>query len=223
MINADDPVIVKINNTDTYNNYDYITSFFDKIKDVNITDFDFEIFKEYITELTEKDFNKLWDDVILDTLKYIEDNYIFLETDKFELIDTTKIKKNLLIRVIEFIMDKFPYDVFYKHVMPKELTSVNEVQNWLDDNEDDLRNIIIEELRVIETNIRSAETIIKLAIDDVKKAANREKYKDRMSYINKVVNINSKYNEYFISLIQDTSIDKLKDLLVKYAEKILEI
>jgi ribonucleotide reductase beta subunit family protein with ferritin-like domain len=96
-------------------------------------------------------------------------------------------------------------------------------QDWLDEIQTTLRENIVSELRVKDANIHSAKMIIKLSVDDIKKAANREKYKDRLNYIDKVVNINSKYIEYFIGLIQNTNIDNLQALMIRYAEQLLEI
>lgn len=197
--------------------YEYILVYFDKIKNVDIKEFDYDTFRDYIAELTNKEFTKLWDKSIEELLSHINENYLDVEIDKYSSIDDVRIKRNVFLKITQFIMDSLPYDFFVK-VFPSSIVTINEATAFIDSNLEDIVDNIIDEIRSKQNVTKKIINIIDNVVDVAKKKSTKEMYKDRVNYVVKNVKTLAKYDQYFISLITNTQKEHLKRLFKKYAE-----
>ena len=203
--------------------HDYISDVCEHIKQLDIKDFDIENFSSYIEEMPDGYFENIWAKYLVPTFAYVEENWFYLDTEKFPFIDSIETKRKITDEIVKFLMSIFPYDILDKYVIPSKLTTVNEISDWLDEHESDLKSIIAEAIENNQERLFKAFAMIKDIIEDIQKENKKEKYRNRLNAIEKNVEKRIKYMQYFIFCVNETPLDMLKTTIVHYMVQVREI
>ncbi|HIP33459.1 MAG TPA: hypothetical protein EYG89_01705, partial [Bacteroidia bacterium] len=79
-----DPTVINIDTNSIDEPFEYLYPFFQQIKNINIKDFNLDIFKKYIEELNSEEFDTLWDENIRPLLQKIDDEYLTVDLEDLE-------------------------------------------------------------------------------------------------------------------------------------------
>ena len=205
-----DPTIIDLTDIANESEFEYFEPFVKQIYNINIKDFDFDIFKKYVEELTSEEFDKLWDEKFNDLMKYINDNYLVVDLDEFEKSESS-VKQVMFIEYIEFLMKVLPYKVVFAKYIKKRFDNLNQLEDWLSNKQisNDLALLLEEDIVII----NNMYNMIRNTIAESKKA---EDYLQRADKLKSYIEYESNFRDYFISIVEDTEDEKLKDLILKY-------
>ena len=205
-----DPTIIDLTDIANESEFEYFEPFVKQIYDINIKDFDFDIFKKYVEELTSEEFDKLWDEKFNDLMKYINDNYLVVDLDEFEKSESS-VKQVMFIEYIEFLMKVLSYKVVFAKYIKKRFDNLNQLEDWLSNKQisNDLALLLEEDIVII----NNMYNMIRNTIAESKKA---EDYLQRADKLISYIEYESNFRDYFISIVEDTEDEKLKDLILKY-------
>jgi len=199
-----------------YGNHYYMKPYKDKIRDLDIRNFNYIVFDEDINNMIYDEFKNYY---TTDFSKIIElmNEYIFIDTDLIKNMednstDLTKIK-TYVKNVTKFYMMTLPY-IHLKDIIPSDIKGFHDVLDFINDC-----NVIELIIKSIDKNIEEQNNFYKLMKNVQDEIVNNKK-KDKMDDMTKVleININEKIKvfEYYKSLIKLSSNEKLKDLLKQY-------
>ena len=203
--------------------HNYISDICERIKKLELKDFDIEHFISYIEEMPDSYFEGIWQNYLEPTFIYVEENWLYLDTEKFAFIDSIATKRRIVEEIVQFLMDILPYNILDRFVIPKDLSTINAISDWLDKNEADLKSIIADAIENNQERLFKSFAIIKDVIDDISKDTKKEKYRSRLNAIEKNVEKRIKYMQYFIFCINETPIDTLKKTILHYISQVREI
>jgi len=206
-----DPTVINIDVEAIDEPFEYLDQFFDQIKNINITDFNFDIFEKYITELSDADYVQLYDSKIKDILTSIDDSYLTVDIDEFDAADT-EANKVMFVKYIEFLMDTLPYKIVFAEYIKKPFNTLSELEDWLADKNisEDLAKILESHITIINNMYNLIKTTIKMT-----KKPSKE-YQQRADKLKYYLDYENNFKDYFIGLIEDTDNERLKNLILKY-------
>ena len=206
-----DPTVNNIDTDAIDEPFEYLYPFLEQIENININDFSFDIFEKYINELSDSDYQKLYDSKLKLLLDDIDNNFLTVDVDEFEEanIDANKV---MFIKYVEFLMDTLPYKVVFAEYIREPFSSLSDLEKWLAgrDISEDLENILLTYINII----NNMYDLIKNTIDTTKKL-NKE-YKQRVDKLKYYLDYENNFKDYFIGIVADTDNDKLKNLILNY-------
>ena len=206
-----DPTVINIDVEAIDEPFEYLDQFFDQIKNIDITDFNFDIFEKYITELSDADYAQLYDSKIKDILTSIDDSYLTVDIDEFDAADT-EANKVMFVKYIEFLMDTLPYKIVFAEYIKKPFNTLSELEDWLAGKNisEDLAKILESHITIINNMYNLIKTTIKMT-----KKPSKE-YQQRADKLKYYLDYENNFKDYFIGLIEDTDNERLKNLILKY-------
>ena len=156
-----DPTVINIDTNSIDEPFEYLYPFFQQIKDINIKDFDFEIFKKYIEELNTDEFEILWDEKIRALMQKIDDTYLTVDLEDLEKSDAES-RQIAFIKYIEFLMNVLPYKIVFAKYIKRLFKTLTELENWLSgqDISNDLAQLLDEDVEVIKNMYNLIKTTI---------------------------------------------------------------
>jgi len=209
-----DPTVLNIDEEAIEEPYEYFNSLIQQVNDVNIQDFDYELFEKYTNELTEKEFEQVWNKKFIDMLNNIDDKYLAIDIDEFEESDSES-KRIMLNKLIEFMMYVLPYKIVFSKIIKNKFSTINDLSSWID--KQDISELVSD---AIEENIKVVNNmynLIKNTIDENNKK-NIDEYRQRLLKLRNVLEYENSFKDYFINLVKGTEDSKLKSLILKYYE-----
>ena len=206
-----DPTVINIDTNSIDEPFEYLYPFFQQIKDINIKDFNFEIFEKYIEELSLDEYETLWDEKIRSLLQEINSNYLIIDTEDLEKSDT-KTCQIAFIKHIEFLMDTLPYKVIFAKYIKKPFKSLTELENWL--SEQDISNDLAQLLEEDIVIVKNMYNLIKTTILGSKRSV--AEHKQRVEKLKTFINHENDFKIHFINIVKDTDNENLKNLILEY-------
>ena len=208
-----DPTVIDIDTSSIDEPFEYLYPFFQQIKDININNFNFEIFKKYIEELSPEEFEILWDEKIRNLSQVINDNYLTVDMEDLEKSDA-EARQIAFVKYVEFLMNVLPYKIVFGKYIKKPFKSLTELDNWLSEQDisNDLAQLLEEDIAVI----MNMYNLIKTSILSGKRSATE--YKQRAEKLKSFINHENDFKNYFINIVEDTDNENLKNLILKYYE-----
>ncbi len=207
-----DPTILDLTDQINEGQFEYFEPFLKEIKEINIKDFNFDIFKKYIEELNPDEFEHLWSKDLEDLMHFIDENYLIVDIEEFEKSDID-VKQIMFIEYIEFLMNVLPYKVVFAKYIKKPFKNLTELENWLDNKNisNDLALLLEEDITII----NNMYNLIKSTISTSRKAV---EYMQRAEKLKSYIEYESNFRDYFIGIVEDTDNEMLKHLILKYYE-----
>ena len=208
-----DPTVINIDTNSIDEPFEYLYPFFQQIKDINIKDFDFEIFKKYIEELNTDEFEILWDEKIRALMQKIDDTYLTVDLEDLEKSDAES-RQIAFIKYIEFLMNVLPYKIVFAKYIKRPFKTLTELENWLSgqDISNDLAQLLDEDVEVI----KNMYNLIKTTILGSRRSV--AEHKQRIEKLKSFIDHENDFKNYFISIVEDTDNENLKNLILKYYE-----
>ena len=208
-----DPTVLNIDETVIDDPFEYMKPFIDQIKNINIRDFDYELFEKNINEMNDDDFEHFFQEYMIPVLQEIDDKYLLVDFNEFE-VSNTDAKKVLLNEYIKFLMQELPYDIIFAHYINKPFNKLTEVDQWLaiHDISKDLSDIIDQQI----ITIKNTYNLINNEINTSKRVKND--YKSRAEKLASVINHTINTKEYFKEILNSTENSQLRDLILRYVE-----
>ena len=208
-----DPTVIDIDTNSIDEPFEYLYPFFQQIKDININNFNFEIFKKYIEELSPEEFETLWDEKIRNLLQMINDSYLTVDIEDLEKSDA-ETRQIAFVKYVEFLMNVLPYKIVFGKYIEKPFKSLTELDNWLSEQDisNDLAQLLEEDIAVI----KNMYNLIKTSILSSRRSATE--YKQRVEKLRSFISHENDFKNYFISIVEDTDNENLKNLILKYYE-----
>ena len=189
----------------------------------DIKNFNYVIFENDLELINDGEFEYFWKKFFLLFLDNLNENYLEnnIEDFQFQLSNTYE-KRFLVKKIIHFIMLFFPYYIFKDMIVEKEFENKNDAIsyiNFLADNEPkELRNKLIS---LMENAIKKSENFLN-SIQQLSKFSKKNELEDSLTLLEDQLKKQDVYIKLFIEMINNTEIDKLKNLLIKYLEKDFE-
>jgi len=207
-----DPTVLDLDANTIDDPFEYFDPFIEQIKNINIRDFDFDIFKKYVEELSVDEFEQLWKNKIFPVLQVIDENYLIVDIEEFEK-SAPDVKQVMLVEYIEFLMSVLPYKVVFAKYIKKPFKSLTDLENWLSDKNiaNDLALLLQEDVTIINNMF----SLIKTTIASSKKA---DEYNQRAEKLKSYIEYENNFRDYFIGIVEDTDNEMLKNLILKYYE-----
>ena len=206
-----DPTVINIDAEAVDEPFEYFDPLLTEIKNIDIQNFNFEIFEKYIEELTADEFTELWNSKLLPVMQEINDKYLVVDLDEFAHSDT-ETNQIMTIKYIEFLMSVLPYKIVFAKYLKKPFASLLELNSWLDsrDISEDIGQLLEDEIVVI----KNMYDLIKTTIYESKKT-NKE-FQQRIDKLASYIKYEEDFKNYFIDIVKDTENEKLKNLILKY-------
>jgi len=206
-----DPTVINIDAEAVDEPFEYFDPLLTEIKNIDIQNFNFEIFEKYIEELTADEFTELWNSKLLPVMQEINDKYLVVDLDEFAHSDT-ETNQIMTIKYIEFLMSVLPYKIVFAKYLKKPFASLSELSSWLDsrDISEDIGQLLEDEIVVI----KNMYDLIKTTIYESKKT-NKE-FQQRIDKLASYIKYEKDFKNYFIDIVKDTEDENLKNLILKY-------
>ena len=210
-----DSTVEQIDMDTIQDDFVYLDPFISQIKNIDIQDFDYDIFQRYIEDIRDDRFETPWDEKLLPLLKYIDENYLITDYNEYEGL-TPGQKKFMFLRTIKFLMLTLPYTIFFGRVLKKQFNTLTELENWLRKN--DIESKLIQAIEHESIAISNIYSVIKQTIHSSTKKKIVEEYGDQANKLKEIIDYEKDFIEYFVGVIEDTDEEKLVHLLLKYYE-----
>jgi uncharacterized protein YbcC (UPF0753/DUF2309 family) len=189
--------------------YVFLFKYFEKIKSFDIKNFNTLLFKDDILNLTEDEFDEIYDVVIDEILE----NNIF----NFELLlepDQTSFTKQDFIDFIEFYMHTLPYN-YLKNILAK-YNSIPEFYEYLMSPDTDIKEQLKNEaIKSIDTNDKFNDLVKNLGAN-ITSAKNKEKYESIVGLLDKSIIKKKNIFKKHADMILDVSLSDLQNLITIY-------
>ncbi len=206
-----DPTVMNIDTDVIDEPFEYMEPFLNQIKNIDIQDFDFDLFEKYVEEMNSDEFTEFLNSKLLPVLQEIDGKYLVVDIDEFEKSDTDA-QQVMAIKYAEFLMSVLPYRIVFAKYLRKPFSSLSELASWLDtrDVSADLAKLLEDDIVVI----KNMYNLIKNTIYEARKP--NTEYKQRIDKLSSYIEYEKNFKEYFIGIVQDTEQENLKNLILKY-------
>ncbi len=195
------------------NEFEYMQSSLDQIKFLKIEDFDLEFWNNSIDEMDDKSFAIFWDNHLLPVLQYIDNNYICLMMDDYMNLDDYKILKNIINKLVKFIMDILPYDIIHDILIDHKITDVHSLNRFLENEENNIKLDINDKIDHMITIYKNTKNIVKKYIDDSTKPIVKDKYLERLEKLDSNIHKEFRYLEFYKSMVNQTDYNNLDSMI----------
>lgn len=191
--------------------YAFLYKYFEEIQNVDIKGFNALLFKEDIQNLTDWEFDEIYNSIIDEILETnVFDFELLLEPDQ------TLFTKNNFIDFIDFYMHILPYS-YLKNIMVN-YESIPEFYEYLmDDNTTIKSDLKKEAKKTIELNDKFGGLVKNLGTN-ISAAKNKDKYNSIVGLLDR--SLNSKKSLYlkYIDMLDAINLDDLQKLITTYIE-----
>ena len=206
-----DPTVMNIDTNMIDEPFEFMEPFLSQIKNIDIQDFDFDLFEKYVEEMNSDEFTEFLNSKLLPVLQEIDSKYLVVDIDEFEKSDTDA-QQVMAIKYAEFLMSVLPYRIVFAKYLRKPFSSLSELASWLDtrDVSADLAKLLEDDIVVI----KNMYNLIKNTIYEARKP--NAEYKQRIDKLSSYIEYEKNFKEYFIGIVQDTEQENLKNLILKY-------
>ncbi len=191
--------------------YAFLYKYFEEIQNIDIKGFNTMLFKEDIQNLTEEEFDEIYNSIIEEILELnIFDFELLLESGQ------TIFTKTNFIDFIDFYMHTLPY-VYLKNILTK-YESIPDFYEYLMDDATTIKTDLKNEAKhTIELNDKFGGLVKNLGAN-ITAAKNKDKYNSIVGLLDR--SLNSKKDLYlkYIDLLDNIVLDDLRNLITKYIE-----
>lgn len=191
--------------------YAFLYKYFEEIQNIDIKGFNTLLFKEDIQNLTDWEFDEIYNSII--------DEILETNVFNFELLlepDQTVFTKNDFIDFIDFYMHILPYS-YLKNIMAN-YESIPEFYEYLmDDNTTIKSDLKKEAMRTIELNDKFGGLVKNLGTN-ISAAKNKDKYNSIVGLLDRSLNSKKLLYLKYIDMLDDINLDDLQKLITAYIE-----
>lgn len=195
----------------------YMQEALNNIKELNIQNFNYIVFEEDLDNMYKSEFEEFYRTQIIPTFEYLK-QYIDIDT---EIVhdEPYRIKHIFVKNIVRFIMNTLPY-IYMKEFL--ETKDVEGMHDAFDEFNDDIKINIITQINKSHEqfeNFNSMMTDIGGGITNDKK---RGKFNGMLGLLDSSINNKSKLLDYYVSVIQNSGSDNLKELFKTYVRNDLD-
>ena len=186
--------------------------------DFDIKNFNFIIFENDIENINESEFEYFWTKFFIPWIERLNENYFEIDLDKFNYqISNTYEKKFLIKKIIHFLMMFFPYyiikNIFENHNVENE-AQVYKLLEWWEENPKSLREEIKQEFSKVSEKSKNLLNSLTNLLQYTKKG----ELEHSLELLERQLNKQDVYLQLFLEFLNQTSIDKLINLLKEYVK-----
>lgn len=191
--------------------YAFLYKYFEEIQSIDIKGFNTLLFKEDIQNLTDEEFDEIYNSIIEEILeKNIFDFEMLLEPDQ------TVFTKNNFIDYIDFYMHTLPYS-YLKNILTS-YESIPEFYEYLMADDTTIKSDLKKEAkRTIELNDKFGGLVKNLG-SNISAAKNKDKYNSIVGLLDRSLNSKKSLYEKYIEMIDDVNLSNLQNLITAYIE-----
>jgi len=191
------------------------------IYNLDIKHFSFTIFEEDFDNLSDSEFEYLWNKFFIPWIEMLSERYLDIDIDKFKFQLNRSERKFLVKKIIHFVMMFLPYIILKKILLKYNIESKTEALDLLEhfkENPEELRKLIN---NIIKETINNFNNILD-TIKELSKYAKKNQLEDSYELLNSQIKKQNYYIEIFQEILDNTEIDKIIELFKKYIENDFE-
>jgi len=191
------------------------------IYNLDIKYFSFTIFEEDFDNLSDSEFEYLWNKFFIPWIEMLSERYLDIDIDKFKFQLNRSERKFLVKKIIHFVMMFLPYIVLKKILLKYNIETKAEALDLLEyfkENPGELRKLIN---NIINETVNNFNNILD-TIKELSKYAKKNQLEDSYELLDSQIKKQNYYIEIFQEILDNTEIDKIIELFKKYIENDFE-
>jgi len=184
--------------------------------DFDIKNFNFIIFENDIENINDSEFEYFWTKFFIPWIERLNENYFEIDLDKFNYqLSNTYEKKFLIKKIIHFLMMFFPYyiikNIFENHSMENKQQAFDLLKIW-EENPKSLRQDIDEQFSEVLNKSKNLLSSLTSLLQYTKKG----ELEHSLDLLERQLNKQDVYLQLFLEFLNQTSIDKIINLITEY-------
>jgi hypothetical protein len=201
-----------------YNTAILLAPEFEFLQDLDFKNFNYFSFEHDITDMSSGEFEWWYEGTFEPWLRIIDENYLDIDFENiYYKFNSQEEKRVFLLKIVNFIMFLLPYQILRAVFKNQDIDDVQELKLFLEDDMNliHLREWIMEEL---DHNMTQFDDFVKVLLR-FEKIAKKNLVEENIELLDEHVKKQNLFLEIFKGIMQETDMEKFRDLLVKMVEK----
>jgi len=201
-----------------YNEAILLAPEFEFLRDYDFKNFNYFSFEHDITDMSSTEFEWWYEETFEPWLRDVDENYLDIDFENiYYKFNNQDEKRVFLLKIVNFIMFLLPYQILRNIFKNQGIDTPENLNNFLSDdlNLINLRELVIEEL---DHNMTQFDDFVKTLLH-FEKVAKKNLVEENIELLDEHVKKQNLFLEIFKNIIQETDMEKFRDLIIKMAAK----